>query len=105
MMKTLIERTEDINFKKVFIIFFAAFSIFVLIGIFVGAWGGIADSRLLERLMLTGFRERIFTDPLVVFRNIGYLFLVGFHMILALWVYVDGKKYDCHKAFLPYLLD
>ena len=92
---------QQINFKKVFTIFFVALGLFTVVGISVGVWGGIADSRLLERLMLTGFRERIFSDPLVAFRSIGYLFLIAFNAILALWVYVDGKKHNKHKALWP----
>ena len=84
--------TNQINFKKVFTIFFVAFGIFAVSGIFMGAFGQLADSRLLERLLLTGFRERLFTDPLVAFRNIGYLFLLTFNALLALWVYADSKK-------------
>ena len=86
-----------INFKKAFTVFFIALGAFTVAGIFMGAWGGIADSsiadsRLLERLLLTGFRDRLFTDPLVAFRNIGYLFLGVFHGLLALWVAADCKK-------------
>ena len=84
--------TNQINFKKAFIIFFAAFGLFALTGILMGAWAGFADSRLLERLMLTGFRARLFTDPLVAFRSIAYLFLAAFHVLLALWVYADCYK-------------
>ena len=84
--------TKQINFKKVFTIFFVALGLFTVVGISMGVWGGIADSRLLERLMLTGLRERIFSDPLVVFRSIAYLFLAGFHALLALWVYADCQR-------------
>jgi len=104
-MKTLIERTEDINFKKVFTIFFAALGGFAVIYILFMAVSGYGDglSALWNRLTFTRFRERMFTDMLSTFRFFAYLFLVGFHAILALWVYVDGKKHDCHKAFLPVL--
>ena len=79
----------ETNFKKVFTIFFVALGIFALASI---AMGGILDTRLLERLLLTGLRERIFTDPMVLFRNIGYLFLITFHGLLAWWVQVNSKN-------------
>ena len=90
--------TKQINFKKVFTIFFVALGLFAVIGVFMGAWGSVADSRLLERLMLTGLRERLFTEPLVVFRNIGYLFLIAFNALLALWVYTDCQKRESKKG-------
>ena len=88
---------NQINFKKVFTIFFVALGIFAVSGIFMGAFGQMADSRLLERLILTGFRERIFSDPLIAFRNIAYFFLFTFNTLLALWVYVDGRKRNNSK--------
>ena len=93
--------TKEVNFKKVFAVFFVAFALFALVGIFMGAWGTVADSRLLQRLLLTGVRERLFTNPLVLFRNIGYLFLVAFNGILALWVYVDCQKKNVAKKLWP----
>ena len=90
--------TKQINFKKVFAIFFVALGLFTVVGIFMGAWGALADSRLLERIMLTGLRERIFADPLVAFRSVGYLFLIAFHAILALWVYTDCRKNENKKG-------
>ena len=90
--------TNQINFKKVFTIFFVALGIFAVSGIFMGAFGQIADSRLLERLLLAGFRERLFTDPLAAFRNIGYLFLIAFNALLALWVYDDCKRNNSKKG-------
>lgn len=84
--------TKQINFKKIFTIFFITFGLFALVGTFMGAWGDLAGSSLLERLMLTGLRERLFTDLLVTFRSIGYLFLATFHLLLALWVYTDCQK-------------
>ena len=105
MMKTLIERTENINFKKVFTIFFVALGGFAVTYIAFMAIGGYWDglSALWNRLTFAGFRERIFTDVLSTFRFSGYLFLAGFHVILTLWVYVDGKKHGCHKTLLPIL--
>ena len=93
--------TKEINFKKVFAIFFAALGLFAIIGIFMGVWGGVADSRLLERLMLTGLRARVFTDPLVAFRMVGYVFLAAFHALLALWVYADCIRRKCKKGLWP----
>ena len=84
--------TTKINFKKVFLIFFGALGLFAMAGIFMGAWGSVADSRLLERL---------FTDPLAAFRNMGYVFLLAFHGILALWVYVDCQNRGGKKRLWP----
>lgn len=87
--------TKQINFKKVFATFFTALGVFAIAGIFMGAWGNfnLADSRLLERLLFTGFSARLFTDPLTAFRNVGYLFLITFHALLALWVHSNSKKH------------
>ena len=95
--------TQQINFKKVFAIFFAAFGIFAVSGMLMGAWGSMADSRLLEHLMLTGLRERIFTDPLTAFRNIGYLFLITFNALLALWVSADCQRRESKRGLWPAL--
>ena len=92
---------KQINFKKVFTVFFTAFALFAISGIFMGAWGGLADSRLLERLLLTGFRARVFTDPFAAFRSIGYLFFIAFHVILALWVYADCERRKSKKGLWP----
>jgi len=104
-MKTVFKRTEGINFKRAFIIFFAA-----LLGLWIirtgfmiagGHWGDL--SVLLERLSFAGLRERVFTDKLVIFRMVSALFVVWFHAILALWVRADGKKNDCYRVLWPVL--
>jgi len=104
-MKTLIERTKNINFKKVFTTFFVALGSFAIIYILFMAVSGYGDglSALWNRLTFARFRERMFTDVLGTFRFFAYLFLAGFHVILTLWVYVDGKKHGCHKTLLPIL--
>jgi len=101
-MKTLIERTGTINFKKVFTTFFVTLGGFAVIYILFMAVSGYGEglSALWNRLTFTRFRERMFTDMLNRFRFFAYIFLIGFHAILALWVYVDGKKHDYHKASL-----
>jgi len=105
IMKKVFERTEGINFKRAFIIFFAA-----LLGLWIirtgfmvagGHWGDL--SVLLERLSFAGLRERVFTDKLVIFRMVSALFVVWFHAILALWVRADGKKHDSDNALWPVL--
>ena len=93
--------TKQINFKKVFTVFFVAFGLFAMVGILMGVWGGAEYSRLLERLMLTGFRERLFTDPLVAFRSIGYLFLFTFNALLTLWVCADCQRHGRKKGLWP----
>jgi len=104
-MKTLLERTEGINFRKVFTVFFAALLGFVMIYIVFmmanGYWGEL--SRLWERVTFTRVRGRMFTDILVTFRFLSYLFIVGFNAILALWVYADSKKLGNYKVFWPAL--
>ena len=104
MMKTLIERTENINFWKVFTTFFVALGGFAITYfIFMASSGEGVATNLLNRLTLAGFRNRLFTDMLVTFRLVSYVFLLGFHSILALWVYVDGKKYHCYSIAFPVL--
>jgi len=103
-MKNSLEKAESINFKKVFAIFFIAFAIFAIAFISFTALNGYADfGRWLERLTFARFRERMFTDVLGTFRFFGYLFLLVFNALLALWVYVDGKKHNSHKALWPAL--
>ena len=45
----------------------------------------------------------MFTDILGTFRFFGYLFLLVFHALLALWVYTDCKKLGSHRALWPVL--
>ena len=101
-MKTLFSKTEDINFKKAFITFFAALMgfgvIYVVVMAATGNWG--EASVLLERITLTRFRTRIAADP---FRFFGHLFIIWFNALLALWVYADSKKHGSHRALWPVL--
>lgn len=102
-MKTGIKSLESIHFKKVFVTFFIAlggFAITYLIFMTISQEGDYATN-LFNRFTLAGFRNRLFTDIFVTFRFISYLFLLVFHCILALWVYVDGKKYHCYKTIFP----
>ena len=103
-MKNSLERAESINFKKVFMIFFAAFAIFAIGFIAFTAVNGYANfDGLLVRLTFARLRERMFTDVLGTFRFSGYLFLLAFHALLALWVYADDKKLGSHSALWPVL--
>jgi len=99
-MKTLLEKIEGINFKKTFIVFFAAlfgFGILYAVTMTVSGYGDEV-SRLWERLTFARLRGRMFTDLQGTFRFFASLFLIGFHAILALWVYADGKKYSKRRA-------
>ena len=100
-MKTLFTKTEDINFKKAFITFFAALLVFGVIVVVFRNWED--PSVLWERITFAGLRGRMFTDHAVIFRFFGYLFLLGFHALLALWVYADSKKHGSHRALWPVL--
>jgi len=104
-MRTIINKTDSINFKKVFATFFATLAGFIVIYLTVMAVNGdgVELTNFWNRLTLAGFRERVFTDILVTFRFISYLFLAGFHAILALWVYADSKKNNCYKKLFPLL--
>jgi len=104
-MKTLFERTEGINFKKAFAIFFAALVGFGIIYAITMAASGNASELAIwwERITFARLRGRMFTDVQGTFRFFGHLFLIGFNALLALWVYVDGKKHYSHKALWPAL--
>jgi len=104
-MRTLINKTESINFKKVFTTFFAALGGFVIIYLtfMVINGDGITLANFWNRITFAGLRGRVFSDILVTFRFFSYLFLAGFHVILALWVYADSKKYNCYKKVFPLL--
>ena len=99
-MKTLLQKAEGFNFTKVFTIFFLAFVVFGILAFTVG----VADpGHLLERVTLTRFRGRMFVDAESTFRFFSYMFLLGFNVLLALWVYADGKKNNAHRALWPVL--
>ena len=104
-MKKLFTKTEDINFKKAFTIFFATLLGFGVIYFVVmaatGNWG--EASVLWERITFARFRARMFTDVAGTFRFFSYLFLLGFNALLALWVYADSKKHGSHRALWPVL--
>jgi len=104
-MKTLFAKAEVMNFKKAFITFFAAFLGFGIIYFAVmAATGNWSEaSVLLERLTFARFRGRMFTDVRGTFRFFGYLFLLVFNALLALWVYADSKKHGSHRALWPAL--
>ena len=103
-MKNTFERVEGINFKELFAAFFIAFGIFAIAFISSMLLSGEADfARLLERITLARFRERMFTDIRSTFRFLSYLFLIGFNALLALWVYADSKKHGGHRALWPVL--
>jgi len=104
-MKTMLERTEGINFKKAFAIFFAALVGFGIIYAIAMAASGNASELAMwwERITFARLRGRMFTDLQGTFRFFGHLFLIGFNALLALWVYVDGKKHNSRKIFLPIL--
>ncbi|MCL2855045.1 MAG: hypothetical protein FWE21_05435 [Defluviitaleaceae bacterium] len=104
-MKKVIEKVEGMNFKKAFILFFAALAAFGVIFAIVMVASGNAEgmTALWERLTFDRLRGRMFTDIQGTFRFFGYLFLVGFNALLALWVYVDSKKNNGHKALWPAL--
>ena len=103
-MKNTFARVESINFKKVFAVFFVALGIFTIAFVASMLLSGEADfARLLERLTFARIRWRIFADATGTFRFFSYLFLLGFNVLLALWVYVDGKKHGIHKALWPAL--
>ena len=104
-MKTMLNRAEGINFKKAFIGFFAALLIFGVIYAIALAVGGNSGelSVLWERITLARFRAQIVADPFSIFRVFRVLFVVGFNVLLALWVYADGKKHNSHKAIWPLL--
>jgi len=104
-MKTLLEKAEGINFKRTFIIFFAALLGFGIIYIIAIAASGNASELAVwwERITLARLRGRMFTDMQGTFRFFAHLFLIGFNALLALWVYADGKKYNIHKVTWPIL--
>jgi hypothetical protein len=104
-MKTLFSKAEGMNFKKAFITFFAALLGFgVIYFVVMAATGNWSEaSVLLERLTFARLRGRMFTDVAGTFRFFGHLFLIGFNVLLAMWVYVDGKKHSSHKKFYPIL--
>ena len=98
-MKNTFERVEGINFKKLFAVFFIALGIFVIAFVSSMLLSGEADfARLVERITLARIRGRMFTDVRSTFRFFSYLFLIGFNALLALWVYVDGKKPGSRRA-------
>ena len=101
-MKTVFKKVEGMNFKKVFIGFFAALAVFGIVYAIVMAATGTGDlATLWGRMTFARFRGRLFTDIAGTFRFFSYLFLLGFNALLALWVYVDGKKHNGHKKFYP----
>ena len=104
-MKTLFAKAEGMNFKKAFITFFTALLIFGVVYIIVLAISSNSGelSAMWERLTLARFRAQIVANPLSIFRVFRVLFVIGFNVLLALWVYADGKKHDSHKAFWPAL--
>ena len=104
-MKTMLNRAESINFKKAFVVFFAALLGFgVIYSIFMATSGyGSELAVWLERLAFARFRGRMFADVAGTFRFLSYLFLLVFNALLALWVYVDGKKHNSHRALWPAL--
>jgi len=104
-MKTMFEKTDGINFKRTFIIFFAALVGFIVIyAIAMTASGNASELTVLwERITLARFRGRMFADIQGTFRFFSRLFLIGFNALLALWVYADGKKHNSHKVFWPVL--
>ena len=104
-METLLKKAEGINFKKAFIGFFAALLIFGIIYVIALAVSGNSStlSLLWERITLTRFRTRIAANPFHIFRVFRVFFVIGFHALLALWVYVDSKKHNIHQAIWPAL--
>ena len=103
-MKNSFEKVESINFKKLFAAFFIALGIFAIAFVSSMLISGEADfARVLERITLARLRGRMFTDVRSTFRFFSYFFLIGFNALLALWVYVDGKKMGSHRALWPAL--
>ena len=102
-MRTLLEKIQEVNFKKVFIGFFAALVSFGIIYAIVMAANGNTGELTIwwNRITLARIRGRMFTDVQSTFRFFAYLFLFVFNAILALWVYVDNKKHENSKAFWP----
>ena len=104
-MKTMLKKAEGINFKRAFILFFAVVlfvGVIYAIALAVGGSGGEL-SALWERITLARFRTQLAADPLSIFRIFRVLIVVGFNVLLALWVYADGKKLGSHKALWPAL--
>jgi len=96
----MFNKTESINFKKAFMIFFAAllgFGVIYVIAMTASGYGSEL-SVLWERITLARLRGRMFNDIQGTFRFFSYLFLIGFNTLLALWVYADGKKHSSPKA-------
>ncbi|MCL2620695.1 MAG: hypothetical protein FWD97_07160 [Defluviitaleaceae bacterium] len=101
----MFNKIEGLNFKKVFIVFFAALVGFgITYAIVMTASGYGADLAVwADRLTFARFRGRMFTDIQGTFRFFGYMFLVGFNALLALWVWVDSKKAGTRKTGLAVL--
>jgi len=101
----MLNKMEGINFKKAFAIFFVALIGFVIIYAIAMAASGNGSELALwwERITLVRLRRRMFTDLQGTFRFFGYLFLIGFNALLALWVYADGKRNNSHKTIFPIL--
>ena len=94
-------KMESINFKKAFVIFFialAVFGVFFAVSMTIGGYWSGGFGGLIERLTFARLRERMFVDTQSTFRFFGLLFLAGFNVLLALWVYVDSKKQNRHRA-------
>jgi len=101
----MLSKIENINFRKIFVIFFVALLGFgIVFAIAMIASGNGSELALWwDRITLARIRGRMFADIQNTFRLIGYLFLVGFNVLLTLWVHVDGKKHKCYKAIFPVL--
>ena len=99
-MKKVLNKVEGMNFKWAFAIFFAALAVFGIVAMIAGA----ADAGMwLERLTLTRLRTGMFSTIEDTIRFFSYMFLAGFHVLLALWVHADSKKRASKKKGLVVL--
>jgi len=95
----MFNKMEGINFKKAFIIFFAALLGFGIIYVIAMTASGYGSELAVwvERITFARFRGRMFADIQGTFRFFAYLFLIAFNALLALWVYVDCRKHSKNR--------